>query len=284
MKTNYLLVVLCLIGLRSIAQSDITISEWTVKPKIVNGNIAESESRILYNLYDSNTNMFFRIANDSNNIYLSFKITDKFEQLKILKSGMVVNLSSKGTKKIKTSISYPLPNNNEDPSTEIEPQLMRKQDVNKLRNEFKFKKSFLKLKGFATENGFISVDPNSFVFVGIDWNDKQEMYYDIIIPFTEYFGDNFVEKDLMSVLNLKVEVNEMNRPNLAGNNRPQGMPEGGSEGGGMRPGGGMRGGGRMGSGGHNRRGMRSEEGMGGSNSNKKFSSQKFTQKFKLTIK
>jgi hypothetical protein len=276
MKKNILLFVLCLFGFHSFAQDEVVPSEWAEKPKIVDGN--KADCRTPFTLYDSSTRIFFKVANDSANIYLSFKISDKFEQMKVLKSGMVVGLTSKGDKKRKASIRYPLADGNDDSSPETQPQLMKKQDVKKLRDEVKLKKSLLELEGFTSENGLVSVDSNSFVHVGIDWDDKEVMYYDITIPFTEFFGDKFVANDLMSILTLKVKVNAMKGPDLAGSNRPQGMPEGGMKGGGMRPGGGMGPGGGSGS-------IKMDRGMqGAQNGSTMFSLQEFKQKFRLTIR
>jgi hypothetical protein len=274
MKKNIILFSFCLLASQSFAQEDLVNSEWVVKPRIVDGYI--TDSRKPYNLYDSNSKIFFRVANDSSNIYLSFKVSDKFEQMKVLKSGMVVILSSKGTKKRKASINYPLADSKDASLPESQPQLTKKKDPKKLHDELKVKKYLLELSGFATENGLIEVDPNSFVYVGIDWDDKETMYYDIIIPFTEFFGDNIANKDLTSPLTLKVVINSMKRPSLESGNRPEGKPADG-RGGGMRPGGGMGpGGGSV--------GIRPEMGNRGGQNNSMFSKQVFEQKFKLAIK
>jgi len=276
MKKNILLLALCVFGFQSFAQDEVVPSEWAEKPKIIDGNIADC--RTPFTLYDSSTRIFFKIANDSTNIYLSFKVSDKFEQMKVLKSGMVVSLTSKGDKKRKASVSYPLADGNDESAPEVQPQLTKKQDVKKLRDEVKLKKSLLELKGFTSENGLVSVDSNSFVHVGIDWDDKEVMYYDITIPFTEFFGDKFVAGDLMSNLMLKVKVNAMKGSNPAGSNRPQGIPEGGMKGGGMRPGGGMGPGGGSGS-------IKMDRGtQEAQNGNTMFLSQEFKQRFKLTIR
>ncbi len=274
MKKNILLFFLCLFTFQSIAQNDLVQSEWVVKPKIIDGYI--DDSRKPYNLYDSNSKIFFRVANDSANIYLSFKISDKFEQMKVLKSGMVVSLSSKGIKKRKASISYPLADSNEGLLPEIQPQMTNRKDVKKLHDELRIKKPLLELSGFTTENGLIEVDPSSFVYVGIDWDDKEILYYDIIIPFTEFFGDRIANKDLKSPLTLRVVVNSMKGPSIESGNRPEGKPDGGRRGGGMKPGGGN------GSGGST--GVRSEMGSRRGQNNSMFSRQVFEQKFKLTTK
>ena len=285
-----LMVPLLLASLNVASQDDITVSE-----RVNTQTKLEVNSPFVNDLplYDSDTKLYFKIANDSTKLYLCFKVSDRFQQQKILRSGMVVTLFSKGAKKHKVSINYPLPDDEKDMIFDNSPLPLSRKNEKKHQRDLLLKKNKVELKGFATENGLIEVDPTSFVYLGIDFDSKESMFYEIIIPYTEYFGDNYTPKDLLSEFKLEVKINALPKLDSQPNGLPQGRgggPNGGGSGhgGGMGPGGGSGTGEGMGPSG----GMPSGGGvpgdMGPSGDMQDFqkttSEQKFKQKFKLNTK
>ena len=61
-----------------------------------------------FNFYNGETKLQYRIANDSSNIYVCFKVTDEPAQMKMMRAGINVWIDPKGKKKETTRIGFPM--------------------------------------------------------------------------------------------------------------------------------------------------------------------------------
>jgi hypothetical protein len=293
MKAKILFFSLCLISFQAIAQKSMISSGWVSLPIVADGVAVEWEQP--FNLFDSDSEIYYRIANDSTNLYLCFQISDIDEQMKIITSGMQISLASKGTKKREASIGFPLVDNNQTVMADPQLSINEKPDLVSIRENLKLNKTLMEIQGFSTPDGLASINLKNTINVGIDWSNNDTMYYEVSIPFKEFFGVDYISKDLLSVITLNVKIKAIKEPENNGGNELSTNPGGGMNSGeGMAPGGGG-----MMPGGGNGGGMMSGEGMGGGGRgslngsfrsgeglpvNRMFTAQKFKQKFILTIK
>lgn len=77
-------------------------SEWAKNKITVDGN-ANDWGLPLKN-FDNDTQLFFEIKNDDKNLYLCFQSKDQESQVKIIRAGMKITLSSKINGKHKATI------------------------------------------------------------------------------------------------------------------------------------------------------------------------------------
>src|SRR5690349_1444958 len=89
------------------AQSDVATAKWMQQSVKIDGKLMEWQQPL--NFYDDETKLLFDIANDSNNIYLSFESKEEIDQMKLMRAGMKITLSTKGKSKHEASVIYPLP-------------------------------------------------------------------------------------------------------------------------------------------------------------------------------
>jgi hypothetical protein len=200
-------------------------------------------------------------------------------QMKIMRAGMTVSLTSKNKKK--ASISFPMPLSH--PHTGMEDNTQNQRwDKQTMRNTFLLENTLMTVKGFSTRSGLIPINDSSGIKAAINW-DKIMMIYEIAIPLKEFYGVNYNADDLEKQLTLSIEVNALEKPDFSsGENR-------GSSGRGMQGMGGERGergekdergeGSMMNSGG----GMRGERNSSNTDREGMFEKGKFSQKFMLAI-
>ena len=282
---NITLILILFISLRSFSQE--TPASWRSKPVKADG--LATEWNIPLRFYNNETNMFFAIANDSTTLYLCFQIKDEKTQLKINEAGMKIELKAKGKFKCDATLDFPLADKKVNMGEE-EKEKKEKPDINEMKNGFLIQNVNMSTAGFATQNGMIPIKDSSSIKVAINWDSKNVMTYEVIIPLKELFGNTFLLKDLTKTITMKVEVNAFTRPDSPNSADGPSANGGGMGGGGMSGGGGMpggAGGGGMGGGGLGGGGGRGGGGHhnGGNGSNEKgslFETNRLKQSFVLS--
>lgn len=233
-------VILYCIATSSFAQENLR-SVWTNQPVNVDGT--SNDWNLPLKFYDNETNLFFAIKNDSNNLYLCFQSKDDIIQTKIMRAGMKIILSDKINGKHKSVFSFPLsakhfpkPVDNPD---EIKPDPLAPRQSE--RDAFIARDTMMEAKGFAKTNGIISTNNISGIRASIGFDSANILTCEVAIPLKELFGDHYDPKDITKDISLNVIINPVatNSGNSAGSGGYSGR--GGARGGGY---GGQRGGNR----------------------------------------
>ena len=195
-------------------------------------------------LFDNSTKCIYAIANDDTALYIVIKAADRTQQMKIVQGGMEIWIDDKAKKKKSIGVKFPLgggsmsmpagrTNSSGQDSKEIR-QLMRQQmKLKMLREELTgFKEGF---------NGSYDVYSNVRVKPVIDWDDNDNMVYELVIPFATL--DETVRANLNNI-SIGIFIKGLKMEEGSGGGMPAGGPPGGGmRGGGGPPGGGMRPGG-----------------------------------------
>ncbi|HEY2726676.1 MAG TPA: hypothetical protein VGI61_05855 [Parafilimonas sp.] len=241
----------------SYSQSDVSTARWMQQPLIVDGKNTEWGS---LNFYDDDTRLSFGIANDSNNIYLCFESADELNQVKIMRAGMKVTLSSKGKAKHDATIAFPLPQNNKqlpqqsNPANNVESSNTTYQhpvhDAASFRENFVTNHRVMNVSGFASANGEVPIDSITGLKAAINWDSTSNLYYEIAIAKKDFFGNDYSAKDAAADITLSVEINALQHSS----NESSGSSGSGYHGGYHGNGGGMRGGNGMHGGYHSNNG------------------------------
>jgi len=209
MKNNFILFVCMIICLHSFAQSDVATAKYM--HVTVDGNDTEWGS---LNFYDDQTQLNFAIADDTDNIYLCFSANSQPVQMKFMRAGMKITLSTKGKSKHEASILYPLQQtklvefkdsavNKNNPPEPGERPVFNKETF---RQNFIAHHTSMQVSGFANSNGEIPVK-DSAIHVAVNWDTASNMVYEVSIAKKEFFGAGYSAKDLLSDITLNVELN-----------------------------------------------------------------------------
>ena len=189
------------------SQSRGSTARWPTEKVRVDG-IANEWANPL-NFYDIKTHLMFGIANDSNTLYLCFQNPDGGAQSKLFRCGLKVSIAVKKLK-LKATLTYPLPHSGEEDAGPNHAA-----DMELLKNNFRLQSIMMVAEGFALHNGMLPVNDSSVIKTAINWNENNNMIYELAIPFTEIYGSNYSATDLANELTLQVEINAMEKPNTS---------------------------------------------------------------------
>jgi hypothetical protein len=139
----------------------------------------------------------YAVVNDSNNLYLCFKVFDDGQQMKMLRGGMEVWIDPAGKKSQQCGILFPL-------STTLNPggkMGMHSDDPNAVKQAklmFILQAKDMELKGFRNEvNGmFSNIAGRSGVKAVLKLDSTNILIYEAVIPFTDFKADLFVSNPL----------------------------------------------------------------------------------------
>lgn len=152
----------------------------------------------------------FGIANDSNTLYLCFQNPDEGAQSKLFRCGLKVSIAVKKLKR-KATLTYPLPHSGEEDAGPNHAA-----DMELLKNNFRLQSIMMVAEGFALHNGMLPVNDSSVIKTAINWNENNNMIYELAIPFTEIYGSSYSAADLANELTLQVEIAAMEKPQVSG--------------------------------------------------------------------
>lgn len=224
-----------------------SFSQDVATPKFMHVNVdGKMDDWGSLNFYDDETQLNFGLANDSNTIYLCFQTMNQPAEMKILRAGMKVTLSTKGKSKHEASIMFPLPPDKHEvfaDSSHNEAMNNNGHVFNKetFRQNFITNHSTMQVNGFAHANGLVPVN-DSDIKVAINWDTASNLIYEVAIAKKEFFGNDYSPKDANDEITLSVEVNGIPHAENSYNHAYHG---GGFQGSGMH-GGGMHSGNRGG--------------------------------------
>lgn len=194
----------------SFSQSLVSSARWPTEKVKIDG-IANEWANPL-NFFDVKTRLMFGIANDSTALYLVFQNPDEKVQAKLFRCGMKVTLAVKKVKR-KATITYPLPHSgDEEAGPGHEPNMVI------LQNNFRMQNIMMVAEGFALHNGMLPVSDSSSIKTAINWNENNNMIYEVAIPFTEIYGSNYSAADLANEITMQVEISAMEKPHSSSAN------------------------------------------------------------------
>lgn len=190
-------------------------------------------------LFDNSTKCIYAIANDDSALYIVIKAMERSQQMKIVQGGMEIWIDDMAKKKKSTGVKFPVGGGSMSMPTGRTSG--GGQDSKEMRQQMKLKMLTMELKGFKEGlNGPQSVSSNVQVKPVIDWDDKDNMIYEVVIPFAAL--DETVRAKLTHI-SIGIFIKGLKMEQGPGGGMPGGgMPGGGRPGGGppggMRPGGG----------------------------------------------
>ncbi|HCC69611.1 MAG TPA: hypothetical protein DEQ09_00440 [Bacteroidales bacterium] len=206
---------------------------------------------------DTYGEMYYSFKFDNNSLYLCFQTFIPAIQQKILNSGVLLKLKSKGKNKVNAQIEYPLKSDLERDRRPANRPVNKEQftpsrDSMDIRsNRFEWMTD-MKTKGFISQNGTMPTSGQG-IEVAINRTMKNSLCYEIRIPFKELYAGGLNNENINNPITIKMTIDAISapgsRPGASGSMRP------GSGGGGRRSGGGAPGGMRSG-GGRSSGGMR----------------------------
>lgn len=283
MKSNFILFLLLNISFHVCAQSDVSTAKWM--HVIVDGNSSEWGS---LNFYDDQTQLNFGLANDSNYIYLCFATTTEPVEMKMMRAGMKITLSTKGKPRHEASILFPLPQTKQPPHTDSIMNEGSNDNNHPVFNKETFRQNYIahhtamQVSGFTTLNGEVPIK-DSLIQVAVNWDSASNLIYEIAIAKKEFFGASYTTKESMEDITLSAEINGLSKSELGSEGKTNGYQKTGMQTGGMHDGGGMHGGGMRGGGfnGGGRYGGEARNPMINSNSPSLSTKTSFKQKFVL---
>jgi hypothetical protein len=188
--------------------------------------------------FDNNTKCIYSIANDSANLYIYIKATDRQQQMKMIQGGTEVWIDTKAKKNKSAGIIYPIGGG----TMQMPGSKNSQSDEKQMRQQLRSQMLTLELTGFkAAINGQHSVYSDMVVKAAIDWDTKENLIYELAIPLNTLLEN---PSGQLQNISIGMVIKGMKMPEgMAGGN----MPGGGMPSGGMRPPAGMRppGGGSM---------------------------------------
>lgn len=199
---------------------------------VIDGNMNEWGETLLY---DNSTKCIYSIANDDSALYIAIKAADRIQQMKIVQGGMEIWIDDKAKKKKSTGVKFPVGGGGMSMPTDRN----NRQDPKEMRQQLKLKLRTMELTGFKEGlNGSHSVNSDVRIKSVIDWDNKDNMIYELAIPFGAL--EETVRANLNNI-SIGFFIKGVKLDGFGGG-MPAGGPPGGRSGGGppggMRPGGG----------------------------------------------
>lgn len=221
------------------------LNNWQTSPVKIDGLSDEWIDNLRY--FDSETQLYYGITNDENNLYLCFFTASQMMQMKMFRSGVKIELKTKTKPKRTAQIIYPKKDTSSfqmrTKPTEGEPQGERTQGQNSGGQGRNMTKRFLENNSSFVSDGFVSfngthpVTNEKGISLAINWDDRKRMAYEIVVPLNELFGEGYsLDEVSKNEIKLKVLIEAMEIPTNMGQ-RPAGghMPQGGPQGAGTQP-------------------------------------------------
>jgi hypothetical protein len=228
----------------------------------IDGNLDEWGDSLRY--YNAEKKLNYTLANDKDNLYITFRLNDRSEQARVLNAGLTISINTKGKKKADHTLTFPV----QDPNsaghaggsvmTSRKPdETITQEDRDELMRARLTKLREINVTGFKEiEDGLITTSNTYGIKVAINYDANGYLVYEALIPL-KFFGEYKADKDEWA---FNFKINGLTKPTPGDGQRGEG-------GGGMGGGGGMRGGGGGGMGGGGMRGGggggRRGGGMGG---------------------
>jgi hypothetical protein len=195
-------------------------------------------------LFDNSTKCIYSLANDESALYIVIKAADRIQQMKIVQGGMEIWIDDQAKKRKSIGVKFPLGGGSmQMPTGRTRSSGQDSKEMKlQMRQQMKLQMLRMELTGFKKDiNGSHDIYSNLQVKPVMDWDDKDNMVYELVIPFGAL--DETVRANLNNI-SIGIFIKGVKMEQGSGGAMPSGgMPGGGRPGvgppgGGMRPGGG----------------------------------------------
>lgn len=252
----------------------------------IDGSLDDWADSLRY--YNEEKKLNYTLANDKDNLYMTIRVNDRTEQIRIMQAGITFGINTKGSKKDMYSLTFPGGGQSGGLGAfsvhHADGQQPTQEDRDEMAHARLTKLHDIKVTGFKSIEGDMITTTNTYgIKAAMNYDADGYLVCEMEIPFKLFDEFNAARKEW--AFNFK--INAMTRPTPNGQGNGEGMSGGGMRGGmggggmrGGRGGGGMGGGMRGGRGG----GMGAEhpDGAGGSADRAElFKSVDFWEKFWL---
>ncbi len=215
-KTFFLLVALLTLSIHSIAQDIRSLKLNT--DVTIDGNCDEWPQP--FNFYNGETKLQYRIANDTSNIYICFKVTDQQAQMKMMRAGINVWIDPKGKKKESTGIHFPMKQDRSatgetamppsEQSAQIPGQALPKHDFRNFKARAASKQITMKVQGFAGVPGeVIGIKNSTGILAAFSWDTLDILCIEYQIPIALALQHPFTATDTIKPLGIGFVVNAL---------------------------------------------------------------------------
>ncbi|POY36525.1 hypothetical protein C3K47_09100 [Solitalea longa] len=169
-------------------------STYRTKPVVADGKLNDWGYAIEDENVDRSGRVKYAIANDRENLYITFRVFDKTTQAKLFLGGMKLVLDTASQKQASTYIEFPLLvklKPGEKPKWDFKPG--ERMGIKDLHKQAKETHKEMNISGFyAFANGKQALTDNkSGVSVGFDWDEDDALIYEAIIPFKAFYSTAF---------------------------------------------------------------------------------------------
>ncbi|WCT12864.1 hypothetical protein [Mucilaginibacter jinjuensis] len=221
----------------------------------IDGDLKDWGDTLRY--FNDEKKISYTLANDKDNLYMVVRVSDRTEQIRIIRAGLTLSINTKGKKKEESSITFPV-GNPDQPQTEApddkktNPDLLDQQDREEMLRAKMTKLRYIKVTGLPDIESDIMTTSNTYgIKVALNIDDKDNLVYEAAIPL-KFFHAAAPDKTEWA-FNIKINGVTHAPKSGADPNGGAGGGRGGMGGGGMGGGGGRGGmgggGGRHGGGG-----------------------------------
>jgi len=176
--TGVLLILYTLTFTMCASQKNIPRSSWNKTPVQINGDLSDWGDQLRF--YDKPSKILYSVLNDSTNLYFCLRVSNKTMQMKILRAGMFIGLDTIGKKGKHISINYPLAGN----VGFLKDDRTSRPNFDEQKREFKQNVQLMMLSGFNKNNGLVPLQVENGVVVKLDWDQNNDMVYEMCIPFS----------------------------------------------------------------------------------------------------
>jgi len=190
MKKLIFLVLIIIAINSSTVKAQVYESKWQASQIIIDGNT--SDWKTLPGYFNGETRILYETRNDSNNLYLIVEIPDQQMQVKAMRAGLKVTFNIKIKPKIKAQIVFPVIAKDQENFQQGE-----RPDFEVTKQNYMLLKDYAAVEGFNQTKGNVApliADQKKLSFAS-DWNDKNDLCYEIRIPFNDLFPENYTYQD-----------------------------------------------------------------------------------------
>jgi hypothetical protein len=184
---------------------------------IIDGNCDEWPQP--FNFYNGETKLQYRIANDTSNIYICFKVTDQQAQMKMMRAGINVWIDPKGKKKESIGIRFPMKQDRSASESAMPPseeraqipgQALPKHDFRNFKLRAQAEQITMKLQGFAgVPDEIIGIKKSTGIQAAFNWDTLDILCIEYQIPIFMVLQRPFTAADTVKPLGLGFVVNAL---------------------------------------------------------------------------
>ena len=193
-----------------------------------------------FNFYNGETKLQYRIANDTSNIYVCFKVTDEPAQMKMMRAGINVWLDPKGKKKEVVGINFPMKQERGSAGEEghlqaenrgqVPGQSYQKHDFKNFKARAAASQITMKVKGFLGVTDQVTGIKNGFgILAAFNWDSLDILCIEYQIPIAMVLGHRLSATDTLKPLGIGFVVNALEASSSWGGGEHHGNADEGSD-------------------------------------------------------